>query len=155
MSTTKKLSTASGLKQITAVFGTLISLLLSAPALAQATSRQCDDGNVKDEQAGPACLLSHEGLGRFNVDSLYWSLDKYLSVEAAQQDRVRGASVIKAFGSIWLFTVGAVASSPLNGEHIAQVGPISIEKKYFLRCRVSQIYVQPGHDCAYTCPLGT
>jgi len=102
--------------------------LLSAPVLAQATSRQCEDGNGKDEQVGPACLVSHESLGRLNVDSVYWSLDKYASVNAAQRDAVRSASVIQAFGSVWLFSVGPVPSRPLNGEHVAQVGPISIDK---------------------------
>jgi hypothetical protein len=150
MSTTMKPSTSSRFKKITAVFATLISLFLSAPALAQATSRQCKDGNIEDEQAGPACLLSHESLGRLNVDSVYWSLDKYPSVEAAQQDAIRGSSVVKAFGNIWLFTVGPVASRPLNGEHVAQVGPISIDKNTsydaeFLKSTFSPAMTAPIH----------
>ena len=119
---------SSGLKQIIGLCATSISLLLSAPVLAQATSRHCEDGNVKDEQVGPACLIFHERLGRLDVDSVYWSLDKYASVEAAQRDAVRSASIVKAFGGIWLFTVGPTPSRPLNGEHVAQVGPISIDK---------------------------
>jgi quercetin dioxygenase-like cupin family protein len=128
MSTPKKLSISTRFKKITAAFTTLISLLLCASALAQATSRQCEDGSIKDEQPGPACLLTHVSLGSLNVDSVYWSLDKYPSVETAQLDSVRNGSVIKAFGSIWVFSVGPVASRPLNGEHVAQVGPISIDK---------------------------
>lgn len=111
-----------------ALCATSISLLLSAPAWSQATSRQCEDGGDRDGQAGPACLLSHQNLGSFAADSVYWSLDKYATVAAAQQEAPRGAAVIKAFGGVWLFSVGPMPSRPVSGEHVAQVGPISVDK---------------------------
>ncbi|MFZ6641698.1 hypothetical protein ACO0LL_18290 [Undibacterium sp. TC4M20W] len=128
MSTTNKFWMSSGCKSIAGILVAFKLIIASTPAWAQATSRHCEDVNVNEEKAGPACLLSHESLGSFNADTVYWNLDKYSSVEAAQRDVVRSTSVIKAFGSFWLFTVGPVASRPLNGEHVAQVGPISIDR---------------------------
>jgi quercetin dioxygenase-like cupin family protein len=128
MSTIKKLSMSSRRKQVTSALTGLVFLVLSASALAQATGRKCEEGSMKDEKAGPACLLSHESLGSLDADAVYWNLDKYPSVEAAQRDKAGSGSVITAFGSIWLFTVGPSASRPTNGEHVAQVGPISVDK---------------------------
>ena len=146
MSTTNKFSVSSRCKSIAGILVAFKLIIVSTPCWAQATSRQCEDVNVNEEQAGPACLLSHESLGSFNVDTVYWSLDKYSSVEAAQRDLGRSASVIKAFGSFWLFTIGPVASRPLNGEHVAQVGPISIDKNTsydaeFLKSTFSRVLI--------------
>jgi quercetin dioxygenase-like cupin family protein len=103
--------------------------------MAQATSRPCDPDGIKDEHPGPACLLSHERLGGIVSDTVYWSLDTYSSIEAARQDKDSRAgeegktgngSVIRAFGKIWLFTIGPLASHPHNGEHVADVGPIPV-----------------------------
>jgi hypothetical protein len=121
-----------------------ISLLLSASVFAQATSRQCEDGSINEEQAGPACLLSHASVGRLNIDSVYWSLDKYASVDAAQRDAPQNASILKAFGSIWLFTVGPVPSRPLSGEHVAEVGPISIDKSTSYDAEFLKSIFSPG-----------
>lgn len=131
-------------KQLMVFCATSISLLLGTPVWAQATSRQCEDGSTKDEQAGPACLLSHGTLGKLNVDSVYWSLDKYASVDAAQRDAVQSASIIKAFGAIWLFTVGNLPSHPLNGEHVAEVGPISIDKNTSYDAEFLKSIFSPG-----------
>ena len=105
-----------------------ILIVTISSAMAQATSRPCDAGSVKDEQQGPACLLSHNNLGSLNEESVYWNLYNYPSVEAAQQDKGRNGTVIQAFGKIWLFTVGPLASRPLNGDHVADVGPLLVNK---------------------------
>lgn len=111
-------------KQATVVAALLALLAFSSSALAQATSRQCSAGGEQEEQAGPACLLAHQTVGKLDVESVYWSLDKYSSVEAAQRDKVGNGSIISAFGSVWLFNVG-----PLRpGAHTAQVGPILVDK---------------------------
>jgi quercetin dioxygenase-like cupin family protein len=128
MSSARKISMFSRIQQVSAVVAALMSCLLSSPAFGQATSRQCESGSIGDEQAGPACLLSHESLGKLNVDSVYWSLDKYPDVAAAQRDKALNGSVVKAFGSVWLFTVGPLGTRSPNGEHVAQIGPIAVDK---------------------------
>ncbi|GGC65157.1 hypothetical protein [Undibacterium terreum] len=137
------------------------ALLAAGPsAMAQATSRPCDADGIKDEQPGPACLLSHENIGKLNADSVYWSLYSYPSIEAAQRDKTGNSPVIKAFGSIWLFTVGPLSSRPQNGQHIADVGPISVDKNTsydaeFLKSTFSPgmsapIHVHSGPEAFYS-----
>lgn len=118
------LSMPSIFKQAIGAAVALALITFSSSALAQATSRQCNTGSEQEELAGPACLLAHQTVGKLDVESVYWSLDKYPSVEAAQRDKVSNGSIITAFGSVWLFTVG-----PLRpGAHAAQVGPILVDK---------------------------
>lgn len=121
-----------------------IGFSVGTPALAQATSRQCEDGGGKDDLPGPACLLSHQSLGKLGVDSVYWNLDKYPSVEAAQQDLVGSGSVVRAFGGIWLFTVGRSAPPPRNGERVAQVGPIPVDKNTLYDAEFLKSTFSPG-----------
>lgn len=141
------------------VLAALTLLTLSPTAFGQATSRHCEDGTAKEEQAGPACLLAHESLGSLNAESVYWHLDKYPSVDQAQANKGRSGSVIKAFGSVWLFTVGPLASRPVNGEHVAQVGPILVDrntsydaeflKSTFTPGMTAPIHVHSGPEAFY------
>ena len=101
-------------------------LAASAAAAAQATSRPCDADASKEEQAGPACLLSHLAIGSIAGDAVYWSLDTYPTADAAMKDRGVNGSVIKAFGKTWLFTIGPLAARPKHGERVADVGPIPV-----------------------------
>ncbi len=150
MPVTRKPSVSSILMRAAGALAALMSLAVSVPALAQATSRHCADGADSEERAGPACLLAHQRLGVLGVDSVYWSLDKYPSVEAARRDMVSGASVVKAFGGIWLFTVAPLPSNPAHGEHAGHVGPIPVDKKTaydaeFLKSTFSPGMVAPIH----------
>ena len=97
-------------------------------AFAQATTRSCSTDRNGDEQAGPACLLSHTQLGDVAHDAVYWSLYTYPFENAAQRDRVAGGTVIQAFGKIWLFTVGPLSSRPAHGVHVKDIGPIAVNK---------------------------
>lgn len=128
MRMTRKFSMSSRCKQVMILCATSISLLASTPVFAQATSRPCEDGSIHDEQPGPACLLFHASLGRLEGDAVYWNLDRYPSVDAARREAGPNAAIIKAFGGIWTFTVGSMPSRPVGGEHVAEVGPISIDK---------------------------
>lgn len=82
----------------------------------------------KEEQAGPACLLSHANLGNVRDDAVYWSLDTYPTKEAANQDRAGGSVVVEAYGQIWLFTVGRLLDRPTHGVRVADIGPIAVSK---------------------------
>jgi len=111
-------------KRATAAAVAVALLGFISSAAAQATARHCSAAGAQDGQAGPACLLAHQTVGKLELDSVYWILDRYPSIEAAERNKVGNGSVVSAFGSAWLFTVGPLQA----GAHTAQVGPILIEK---------------------------
>lgn len=128
---------------------------ISSSALAQATSRLCNAASSQDEQAGPACLLAHQKIGKLDVASVYWNLDKYPSVEAARLGNAGDGSIVNAFGSVWVFSIG-----PLRpGAHMAQVGPIVVDentaydaeflKSTFSPGMTAPIHVHSGPEAFY------
>jgi len=133
-------------KRATGAAVALALLGFSSSAAAQATSRQCNAAGGQEEQAGPACLLAHQSVGTLNVESVYWNLDKYPSIEAAERNKAGNGSIVHAFGGVWLFTIG-----PLQpGAHTAQVGPILVDKNTsydaeFLKSTFSPGMTAPVH----------
>jgi quercetin dioxygenase-like cupin family protein len=132
--------------QIFPWFRRAIAMLLCAGPLAwgQATSRLCAPDSVKDDRSGPACLLAHESLANLSGDAVYWSLDTYPTVEAAQQAKQGTGSVVAAFDRIWLFSIGRLGAHPLNGQHVADVGPIPVSKNILYDAEFLKSTFSPG-----------
>ena len=121
----------------------MVLMLASSSPLAQATSRPCNADGLDNGRPGPACLLAHAPLGKPGADSLYWSLYNYPTVEAARAESGNG-SVVSAFGKIWLFTVGPIGTRPPNGQHIADVGPMSVDRGVSYDTEFLQSIFSPG-----------
>lgn len=92
---------------------------------AQATGRVCADGI--DETPGPACLVAHEDVGELPSGPVYWNIYTFTDMAAAQRGRAPHASVVSAFGQIWLFAIGGKGRDIAGGVHRADVGPIPID----------------------------
>ena len=99
----------------------------TAPAWAQATSRQCDPADNGAEQPGPACLLQREPIGKLASGAVWWRLYTYPDMAAARRDQPPGGTIATAFGDVWLFTIGARGPLLPHGRHVADVGPIPVE----------------------------
>ena len=94
-------------------------------ASAQATSRACH--GEEGEAPGPACLVGHEDLGALPSTPIFWTLYNFPDVAAAQGAKPVGASVVEAFGKVWLFRIGPKGGSVPGGRRVAEVGPIPLE----------------------------
>ncbi|WP_404334948.1 hypothetical protein AB2M62_14810 [Sphingomonas sp. MMS12-HWE2-04] len=108
------------------LFSSLALLGLTAwvsPAFAQATARVCS----AEELVGPACLLARHELPSLPAGPLYWHLDRFASKEAAQGAAADTSTIVEAFGAIWLFTIERKAWRVKGGEHVAEVGPLSVK----------------------------
>ncbi|NGZ83995.1 hypothetical protein [Duganella aceris] len=136
-----------------------IFVAASSAAMAQATSRSCDADSLSDERPGPACLIARRDLGDLGGQPVYWGLYTYPTMQAARQDSASGGEVIAAFGKIWLFTVGAKSARALHGEHVAEVGPVSVSnntayaaeflKSTFSPGMTAPIHVHSGPEAFY------
>lgn len=116
--------------------------LVSGGAHGQATARPCG----VEEQVGPACLMVRQDMPTLPMGPLYWHLDTFGSVAAAERaaapprsgpgsgraaaDPDRAAAhgaVVTAFGTVWLFTIARKAWRSTGGTHVAAIGPLPIE----------------------------
>ena len=108
-----------------ALFVVLAAILAAAwtfPVFAQATMRPC--GTV--EQPGPTCLLSRTELPSLPAGKVFWHLDRFTSITAAEAGAAKTSVVVESFGSTWLFTLARKAWHPKGGEHVSTVGPLPV-----------------------------
>jgi quercetin dioxygenase-like cupin family protein len=94
----------------------------ASPAWAQATTREC--GPV--EEAGPACLLARKQLASLPIGQIFWHLDRFPSRQTAEKAAIETSVVVEAFGSTWLFTIQRAGWRPVGGEHVSDIGPLSV-----------------------------
>ena len=70
--------------------------------------------------------LATERLGRLPQHPLFWHLDIYPTREAADAARGPQATVVEAFGGVWLFTIAQSAWHSSGGRRVAKIGPIPL-----------------------------
>ena len=122
-------------------------VLASHAALAQATSRPCDAASRQEASPGPACLLAHLKLGALAGEQVYWILDSYPDVPAAQRDQAdRGgkAALVEAFGKVWLFALTSTPEQPGKGQRVAKVGPVPVSAHVSYDAEFLQSTFSPG-----------
>lgn len=108
-------------------FRTLVAsaaLFMVGPAFGQATTRPCG----AEETAGPACLMVRQDIPALPAGPLFWHLDTFSSTEAARKAASATGTVVEAFGKVWLFTIEREGWRPEAGVHVADIGPLPIER---------------------------
>ena len=65
-------------------------------------------------------------LGVLPVVPLYWHLDTFPDRAAATAASGGRGAVAESFGKIWLFTIAEQGWRPVNGTHVARVGPLPL-----------------------------
>lgn len=140
--------------------GLTLAMLAMAPlsARAQATSRTC--AGQAGETPGPACLVAHETLGRLPAGPLYWSLYTFADTRAAERVKPPHASIVEAFGQVWLFDLGDKGAKLEGGRHMADVGPLPLDatqgdfsveylKSTFAPGMTAPVHVHSGPEAFY------
>jgi quercetin dioxygenase-like cupin family protein len=117
-----------------------IPLLLLAPAvgLGQASMRPCPAVAERTGAPGPACFTAKEELGELPAAPLFWHLDVFSSLEAAQAARTARGTVVESLGKVWLFTIGERGWQGIGGDHVAVVGPLPVK----LHLKYTAVYME-------------
>ncbi|HEU5162106.1 MAG TPA: cupin domain-containing protein, partial [Thermoanaerobaculia bacterium] len=103
----------------------------------------------------------------------YWHLDRFDSLESAEQAAGPDSVAAEAHGGVWLMTVEAQPEDHRGGHHVAAIGPLAISAvgRYSMRVQSSLlmpgsaspihthpgpevIYVVDGEQCAETPEMG-
>ena len=123
-----------------------IACLWRSPVWGQATTRPCSD----KEEVGPACLIGHRNLSATPKKPLYWHLELFKSVKAAQLGAGPNGTVVTAYGKTWLFTIERREWRSKRGKHIAAIGPLALEPAaaysvHYLRAIFTPGMTAPAH----------
>jgi hypothetical protein len=143
-------------------------ILLSCTALATVpfrlaaqTDGTCINVNDRNGREFGCFITARQELGALPKDSaLFWHLDRYPTLAAAESMKGGRGTVVESLGSIWLFTVGPANWRPTSGERIATVGPIPLvnASEYaavymegvFKPGMASVVHRHPGAEAWYT-----
>jgi quercetin dioxygenase-like cupin family protein len=109
------------------------TLSLLPPGACAQSSAQPDDSVVckpaSERKTDLGCwILADNSLGQLSESEVYWYLDIYPTLTAAEEAKEPGGTVIQSLGKIWLLTIGKSGWRPAHpGEHAGTVGPIPID----------------------------
>jgi len=98
------------------------------------------------ERTGPAgCwIVASKELGKLAGTAVYWTLDAYPTVEAAQSAKTENGEVVQALGKIWLFTVGEKLKAPVQGSRMSEIGPLPVKAGEEYTAQYMEAILAPG-----------
>lgn len=114
-------------------------------ALAQGTEPIRCVPDSPERRGGTGCsVVAHKALSGLPQQPVYWHIDKFSSIRAAEA-AVRTASVaVEAHGSSWLMNVEARTDDHHGGQHAAAVGPLPLPSASSLMMQIMSAYFMPG-----------
>jgi quercetin dioxygenase-like cupin family protein len=117
---------------------TLAALLLATPALTQqpngheGTDGMCIPAAARAGREYGCFVMAEVPLGKLPAAGLYWHIDRYPTRAAAEKDRGVRSTILRSYGSIWMFSIADKNFLAAHGERVAKVGPLPLraEKSY-------------------------
>jgi quercetin dioxygenase-like cupin family protein len=105
-------------------------------------------------------VVADETIGRLPEGPIFWHLDTYMTLAAAEAAKGPRGSVVESFGKIWLLTIAELNWRPSNGVRVAEIGPLPVSRdaKYtaqymeavFTPGMTSPTHRHPGPEAWYT-----
>lgn len=89
-------------------------------------------------------ILASRPLHASPATRVYWHLDRFDSLAAAQQAAGPDGVAADAHGSTWLLTVEPRSGSHHGGHHVAWIGPLALPAAAALTMRVQSSLLLPG-----------
>ncbi|MEP6916196.1 MAG: hypothetical protein ABJC89_11145 [Acidobacteriota bacterium] len=84
---------------------------------------------VADRKAEPGCYTTAiTTLGDLPRETLYWHLDTFPDRAAAERNLGPRGTAVEGHGKHWLFTIAGQRWRPGEGEHIATIGPLVVDR---------------------------
>jgi quercetin dioxygenase-like cupin family protein len=117
-----------------------------APAsLAAQTDGTCIPASERAGREFGCFIVARQELGPLPVESrLYWYVDAYPSVAAANAAKGNSGTVVESFGRVWLFSIADASFRGKGGKRIAKAGPLPLVQA----SRYAAVYMegifQPG-----------
>lgn len=111
---------------------------------------------------GQGCfVLGRQSLGALSRSStLYWHIDVFDSVKAADSAKTAHSMVVVSHGKVWLFTIADFGWSVRGGHHVGRIGPLPLvaARSYaveyvegdFPPGMMTRVHRHPGAEAFYT-----
>lgn len=124
-----------------------ILMLLAVVTLASAAERQgvkcLQDSPERRGLEGCTVLASRPFEGTVDA-ALYWHIDRFETLEAANQAAGPNGVATQSHGAVWLLTVEPRPEEHEGGQHIAWIGPLELPPASHYTLRVLSTVLDPG-----------
>jgi quercetin dioxygenase-like cupin family protein len=98
-----------------------------------------------ERRGGTGCsIVAHKAVSVDRRETLYWHVDRFPSVTAAEAAATPSSVAAAAHGSAWLMTVEPQTSNHRGGTHVAVVGPLPLPRAAALMMQVMSAHFMPG-----------
>lgn len=102
-----------------------------------------EDSPERRGEEGCTVLASRPLLGSLSKP-VYWHIDRFDSLEAANRAAGPDGVAAEAHGSVWLMTVEAKTDEHHGGRHVASIGPLALPAAERYAMRVQSSLLGPG-----------
>jgi quercetin dioxygenase-like cupin family protein len=103
-------------------------LLLCTELLAQGMATPgdtCKPMSMRKQEVG-CWILAETAVGQLTKPQVFWHLDSYSTLAAAQADKGSRGTVFESFGKVWLMTIQGEKWRPAHGTRVAEIGPLPV-----------------------------
>ena len=90
-------------------------------------------------------ITASEDVGMLQTSTrVYWHIDAFATIAAAEAARTPRSTVVESLGRIWLFTIGPAGWKPAGGLRVAEVGPLPLKVSGRYTAQYMEAVFRPG-----------
>jgi quercetin dioxygenase-like cupin family protein len=93
-------------------------------------------------------ILADDSVGQLTSSQVFWHLDSYPTRTAALADKGSHGIVLESFGKVWLMTIAGEKWRSAHGDHVAEIGPLSISGGEKYSAQFMEAIFTPGMTAA-------
>ncbi|VXC92691.1 conserved hypothetical protein [Burkholderia sp. 8Y] len=120
----------------------LVGLAATRDAFAQ-TGGACIPVSQRTTELG-CFVYAEEHLRELPDGPVYWHIDRFADQSSAQAAKGENGTVVEILGRVWLFTISGKSWRPSTGEHIADIGPLTLPHARSLMATYMEGNFKPG-----------
>ena len=130
------------LRLVTFCAGALLTDVMTASAQ-QPKLESCKPASERTGVEG-CWIVASSQLGKLPAGPVFWTLDRYPTLESAKAESTKNSTVVEALGKVWLFTVGNKAKPSRHGSRVTQIGPLPVKPEEDYTAQYREAILEPG-----------
>jgi len=98
---------------------------LAGDAAAQ-TAGTCVPASERKGRTLGCYIIARQVIPELPRAPVYWYLDTYPDLKAAQAAKGPNGTVVESYGKIWVFTIATKGTRPATAARVAEIGPLPV-----------------------------
>lgn len=121
-----------------------VGAIVGAAAQEEGTGGRCVPVAERGERKLGCYVIGREQIGALPSGEVYWHIDTFPDLAAAETAAGPRGVAVQAFGESWLLTIEAGGWRSGSGERVAEIGPLPIEPTDAFTAQYMEATFRPG-----------